>query len=93
MAKTIVKPWVKVFGVIVAVSAIVFGLYSLGQNGNVTENGGSISFGNPFNSKPDDDVIVIGTNTYAGFLPFMYLNGGLEPSEESYIYKNSALLK
>lgn len=91
MAKTIVKPWVKVFGVIVAVSAIVFGLYSLGQNGNVTENGGSISFGNPFKSKSDDDVIVIGTNTYAGFLPFMYLNGGLEPSEESYIYKNYGL--
>ena len=29
MAKTIVKPWVKVFGVIVAVAAIVFGLYNL----------------------------------------------------------------
>ena len=59
MAKTIVKPWVKVFGVIVAVAAIVFGLYSLGQNGNVTEKSGGISFGNPFNSKSDDDVIVI----------------------------------
>lgn len=91
MAKTIVKPWVKVFGVIVAVAAIVFGLYSLGQNGNVTEKSGGISFGNPFNSKSDDDVIVIGTNTYAGFLPFMYLNGGLEPKEDSYIYQNYGL--
>ena len=38
-----------------------------------------------------DDAIVIGTNTYAGFLPFMYLNGGLEANEESYIYKNYGL--
>ena len=39
MGKTIVKPWVKVFGVIVVVAGIVFGLYSLGQNG--TSNGKS----------------------------------------------------
>lgn len=91
MAKTIVKPWVKVFGVIAATAAIVFGLYRLGQNGEVGGNTGKgISFGNPFSSS-DDDVIVIGTNTYAGFLPFMYLNGGLEPNEESYIYKNYGL--
>ena len=92
MGKTIVKPWVKVFGVIVAVAAIVFGLYSLGQNGDVTKNPNSgISLGNPFNSKQNDNVIVIGTNTYAGFLPFMYLNGGLEPNENSYIYQNYGL--
>mgnify|MGYP003300874602 CR=1 FL=1 len=41
MAKTIVKPWVKVFGVIVVVAAIVFGLYSLGQSGD----GKNFSFG------------------------------------------------
>ena len=94
MAKTIVKPWVKVFGVIVAVAAIVFGLWSLGQNGGVSTNSDgskkTFSFGGMLgNSK--DDAIVIGTNTYAGFLPFMYLNGGLEANEESYIYKNYGL--
>ena len=83
MAKTIVKPWVKVFGVMAVVAAIVFGLYSLGQNGGVK----GVELGSLFNSK-DDDAIVVGTNTYAGFLPFMYLNGGLEPNEDSYIYKN-----
>ena len=83
MAKTIVKPWVKVFGVMAVVAGIVFGLYSLGQNGGVK----GVEFGNLFSSK-DNDAIVVGTNTYAGFLPFMYLNGGLEPNEDSYIYKN-----
>ena len=65
------------------VAGIVFGLYSLGQNGGVK----GVELGSLFNSK-DDDAIVVGTNTYAGFLPFMYLNGGLEPNEDSYIYKN-----
>lgn len=83
MAKTIVKPWVKVFGVMAVVAGIVFGLYSLGQNGGVK----GVEFGSLFSSK-DNDAIVVGTNTYAGFLPFMYLNGGLEPNEDSYIYKN-----
>lgn len=87
MAKVIVKPWVKVFGVIVVVAGIVFGLYSLGQSGNV-KNESSFSFSNPFSSSNSDDAIVVGTNTYAGFLPFMYLNGGLEPTENSFIYQN-----
>ena len=86
MGKTIVKPWVKVFGVIVVVAAIVFGLYSLGQNGTVKADS-SFSFSSPF-SGGSNDAIVVGTNTYAGFLPFMYLNGGLEPNENSYIYQN-----
>lgn len=87
MAKTIVKPWVKVFGVITVVAAIVFGLYSLGQSGD----GKNFSFGDLSVGKSNDADIVIGTNTYAGFLPFMYLNGGLEPNDESYIYKNYGL--
>lgn len=78
MTKVVVKPWVKVFGVMAVVAAIVFGLYSLGNKKDLDFN----LFSN------SDDVIVVGTNTYAGFLPFMYLNGGLEPNEESYIYKN-----
>jgi NitT/TauT family transport system substrate-binding protein len=93
MAKTIVKPWVKVFGVIIVVAGIVFGLYSLGQSGMAgnTTNNKSFELGNMFGTSDSDDVITIGTNTYAGFLPFMYLNGGLEPNEESYIYKNYGL--
>lgn len=86
MGKIVLKPWVKVFGVIAVVVAIVFGLYSLGQRGESNE----INFDSIF-SKDSTKTITIGTNTYAGFLPFMYLNGGLEPNEESYIYKNYGL--
>ena len=32
MAKVIVKPWVKIFGIAIAVGAIVFGLWTAGQN-------------------------------------------------------------
>lgn len=86
MGKTVVKPWVKVAGVMIAVAAIVFGLFTLGQKGGVK----SVEFGDIFGGG-SNDAIVVGTNTYAGFLPFMYLNGGLEPTEDSYIYQNYGL--
>ena len=35
MGKTVVKPWVKVAGVMIAVAAIVFGLFTLGQKNGV----------------------------------------------------------
>ena len=43
------------------------------------------------NSGSDKDVITIGTNTYAGFLPFMYLNNGAEPNEDCILYKDYGL--
>ena len=49
---------------VVGVGAVAGGLYLAGQKGL----GGS----------SDKDVITIGTNTYAGFLPFMYLNNGAD---------------
>lgn len=33
----------------------------------------------------------VGTNTYAGFLPFMYLNNGLDPTEDCILYKEYGL--
>lgn len=90
MSKVIVKPWVKTTGIIIVVAAIVFALYSIGNSGKSGEESSkkSFSIGSLFS---DDDYITIGTNTYAGFLPFMYLNGGLEPNENSIIYNEYGL--
>ena len=91
MAKVIVKPWVKYSGIILVVAAIVFGLWWMGQSSDGTQNKDSKSTFSSIFGGGDSDVITIGTNTYAGFLPFMYLNGGLDPNEESIIYKNYGL--
>lgn len=84
MAKVIVKPWVKHVGIILCVAAIVGGLWWLGQSSD--DKTGKKPLSSIF-SGDDKNLITVGTNTYAGFLPFMYLNGGLDPSEESIIYK------
>ena len=60
---------------VAGVGAVAGGLYYAGKNG-----GGS-----------DADVITIGTNTYAGFLPFMYLNNGADPTEDCVLYKEYGL--
>lgn len=82
-----VRGWVKVAAVVAIVAAVIFGISKY----TVKSDGGSNS-SNPlsglFSSSNDKDVITIGTNTYAGFMPFMYLNGGLEPNENSIIYKD-----
>ncbi len=82
MAK--VKPWVKYAGVVVGVGAIVGGLSLAGKG---TDGGSSSgSFGSS-----DKNTITIGTNTYAGFLPFMYLNNGVDPNENCIIYNEYGL--
>lgn len=87
MSNVIVRPWVKVAGIIIAVAAITIGLWKVGENEAKEKGSGDSFFSNIF-SGSSRDYITVGTNTYAGFLPFMYLNGGLEPNEDSYIYKN-----
>lgn len=91
MAKVIVKPWVKYSGIILVVAAIVFGLWWMGQSSDGTQNKDSKGIFSSISGGGDSDVITVGTNTYAGFLPFMYLNGGLDPNEESIIYKDYGL--
>lgn len=86
MTNVVLRPWVKVVGVITIVSGIMFGASKFfGNNSDSSSNSGSL-FSNMF-SGGSDDVITVGTNTYAGFLPFMYLNNGLEPNEDCPIYK------
>lgn len=88
MANVVLRPWVKVVGVIAVVAAIMFGaskFFGGNSDDKSSSNSGGL-FSNIF-SGSDDNVITIGTNTYAGFLPFMYLNNGLNPNEDCPIYK------
>lgn len=90
MAKVIIKPWVKYSSIILVIAAIVFGLWYLGKSNSVnsgSSNSSSKGFLSNVFGGSDKDVITLGTNTYAGFLPFMYLNGGLDPNENSILYK------
>lgn len=81
MAKVMVRGWVKVAAVVALVAVAIFGISKYTGNGSNPLSG-------LFSGDSDKDVITVGTNTYAGFMPFMYLNGGLDPNENSIIYKD-----
>lgn len=88
MANVVLRPWVKVVGVIAVVAAIMFGASKFfGGNSDDKSSSNSGGLFSGLFSGSDDNVITVGTNTYAGFLPFMYLNNGLEPNEDCPIYK------
>lgn len=96
MSKTVVKPWVKTTGIILAVAVIVFGLWYTGKTTGLIEesksnSGDSKGFLSGLFSGGGSDYITVGTNTYAGFLPFMYLNNGLDPTEDCILYKEYGL--
>ena len=93
VVKSWVKSWGKYIAIMFCVAAIVVGLYCFGEKG---DNQGvakkeSKSFLSSIFSSDDKDYITVGTNTYAGFLPMMYLNGGLEPTEDCVLYKETGL--
>lgn len=90
MANVMVRPWVKYVGVLIIVAAAIFGISKfagVGSSDGSSNGGKSGGLSNLFGGGSDKDVITVGTNTYAGFMPFMYLNGGLDPNENSVIYK------
>jgi len=94
-----VRPWVKIAGIIVVVGLIAWGL--------VTLNGGKVSLlpdknngdtakkeksDSPFklfggSNKGKKDYITVGVDTYGGHAPIVQLNGGLEPNENCELYK------
>lgn len=83
-----VKPWVKIAGIALIVCGIVFGIkHFLGGDKNSKSLSEMFNSGTTSSSSNSDADIVLGVNTYAGFMPFMYLNGGLEPNENSILYK------
>lgn len=74
------KPWVKIALIVVLVTGLIFAAMKFtGKSGGVSKSGGI--FGG------DKDVITVGVNTYAGFTPIIWLNGGLEPNENSVLFK------
>ncbi|MDE5888666.1 MAG: OmpA family protein, partial [Bacilli bacterium] len=86
------RPWTKIVLVIALVGLAIFGISKFtGSNTIENKNDNKGFFSNLFSGDSDKDVITIGTNTYAGFMPFMYLNGGLDPNENSVIYKDYGL--
>ena len=97
MAK--VKPWVKIAGIAIIAGGLGLGLNAAGvfkgsEKSSTNGNGGEKKeqSGGLFGSKSKKiDYITVGTNTYAGFLPFMYLNNGLEPNEDCILYKEYGL--
>ena len=66
----------------IVLAALVAVLLGVGLN-SLGIFGGSSS--NPFSK--DDDVITIGTNTFVGFGPYLWLNHGTEPNEDCPLYK------
>lgn len=97
MIKPGVKNAMKKVGIILLTLGVVGGLYWAGKNtdlGKSTDSGnkGEKSFfSKMFKGGNDKDYITVGTNTYAGFLPFMYLNNGLEPTEDCPLFKDYGL--
>lgn len=92
---TQLRPWVRWAGIFVAIATFVgilgyFSTKNMGNNSSETTvkkaSNGLLSFLSGGSSK-SDDVITVSTNTYIGFLPLIYVNGGLEPNEQSIIYK------
>ena len=96
MAK--LKPWVKIAGIAIVAAGVGLGLNAAGV---FKSSGKSTTDGNSGDKKESSglfggkskkiDYITVGTNTYAGFLPFMYLNSGLEPNEDCILYKEYGL--
>ena len=73
MENVVLRPWVKVVGVIAVVAAIMYGAFKFFGGSNDGDNKSSSNSGGFFSGmfSGSDDVITIGTNTYAGFLPFI----------------------
>ena len=70
MANVVLRPWVKVVGVIAVVAAIMFGaakFFGGSNDGDNKSSSDSSGFFSGMFSGSDDDVITIDTNTYAGF--------------------------
>lgn len=86
-----VRPWVKVALTVLVVTIIAGAIIYLRDSGIM---GGSSDSGKKggglFGSKMP--TYTVGVNTYAGFTPIIWLNGGLKPNEESIIAKEYGVM-
>ena len=83
-----VRPWVKIFLTALVIGIAAFALVYLRDNGINKDDSGKK--GGLFGNKTP--TYTIGVNTYAGFTPIIWLNGGLKPNEESIITKEYGVL-
>lgn len=84
------KPWVKIALLAILVFGIVFGastLFGGKKDGKTDKSKKSLTS----LISGDGDVINVAVNTYLGFMPIVWLNGGLEPNENSVLYKDYGL--
>jgi NitT/TauT family transport system substrate-binding protein len=79
-----VRPWVKIFLTALVIGGIAVGIMYLRDSGKISGEQ-SILKGGLFSKTP---TYTIGVNTYAGFTPIVWLNGGLKPNDESIIAKD-----
>ena len=75
------KPGFKVVLIMVAVIAAFFVIKAVVPSSSSSSTSG---LGDIFGGKP---TINIGVNTYAGFAPIVWINGGLRPNDESILTK------
>lgn len=86
-----VRPWVKVALTLLVVAVIAGAIVYLRDSGIMSGSGSSgKSGGSLFGSKIP--TYTVGVNTYAGFTPIIWLNGGLKPNEESVIAKEYGVM-
>lgn len=85
-----VKPWVKIFGITVIVAVVAFVLVQLGGGSSSSKSEDSKptkeKLGDLFGKK-SKDYITVGLDTYGGHAPIVHLNGGMNPNEDSELYK------
>lgn len=86
-----VRPWVKIALIMLIVAGLGIVLFNLSKKSDVanTSSSNSSSITDVFSG--NDELITIGVNTYAGFTPIIWLNSGLEPNENSVIFKEYGL--
>ena len=97
MAKIILKKSGKRLLIVLATLAVCGTLWYIGQSmpeskddGQKTEKSDKGFFGSLFgggDKEKDDNVIVIGTNTFSGFNYLMWLNHGLEPNKDCPLFE------
>ncbi len=77
-----VRPWVKIFLTVLVIGAAAAGIMYLRDSGIMSSENKK--------DKTSDKIptYTIGVNTYAGFTPIIWLNGGLKPNEESILTKD-----
>lgn len=84
------KPWVKIALIVLVVGGLSIFLFTSNSKGDDSKSE-SKSKGISSLFKNDGDVLNVGVNTYAGFLQLIWLNNGLEPNEDSPIFKDYGL--